>query len=412
MRLSSIPLSAGIESSEAMYLSMTAIDNEAGNYSVPERRKVGAPNPRKVIEADPMRHCKTSTILRDVSRLLWRRRRKRIGRALALALLVTVCPVLRVDAQSALSGDRSGESEKSSVKADRAGAAKWPAGKGLFCPTPFDPRNKTFVFVHGLDSTCAECFADFIAACGPQKIQSIRFEYPNQGPIAASGRRLAEELRTLAADHPGVKLTVVAHSMGGLVVRAALEGGRPSMDCATDVVSIATPHAGTLLADHGHALRLFNPFKSQAFPKAFLAEGLGEACRDLRPDSDFFKELATHKKPHGVNYHVIIGTRAFLTKDAWSVKIKEARRRAEFRHGMSPQDAVRLAAKLAEVEEVVHGLGDGVVAVRRAKLKDSTSERQFDLGHNEIVRVPEATRVWRWILEALNQRTGGSCSMS
>ncbi len=78
-----------------------------------------------------------------------------------------------------------------------------------------------------------------------------------RGDITRSGERLADLLEGVAAANPGAPLDVFAHSMGGLVLRAALDElrrrGRPLPDV---VVTLGTPHDGADLATAGASLRL------------------------------------------------------------------------------------------------------------------------------------------------------------
>lgn len=64
-------------------------------------------------------------------------------------------------------------------------------------------------------------------------------------PLEAHGRRLDARLRDLAARGPA-RIVLVGHSMGGLVCRAWLAAHAPGP--VARLVTIATPHAGSLLA--------------------------------------------------------------------------------------------------------------------------------------------------------------------
>lgn len=68
------------------------------------------------------------------------------------------------------------------------------------------------------------------------------YSYDWRGDIAAAGVALADHIRTLGAR----RVSIVAHSMGGLLVRAALH--HRGMDIVQRVVTLGTPHRGTLAA--------------------------------------------------------------------------------------------------------------------------------------------------------------------
>ena len=74
------------------------------------------------------------------------------------------------------------------------------------------------------------------------------------GDIRAAGARLRALLGDVATAHPGVPIDVIAHSQGGLVVRAALGApGGPAPPVA-HVVTLGTPHHGADLATANAAL--------------------------------------------------------------------------------------------------------------------------------------------------------------
>ncbi len=276
-----------------------------------------------------------------------------------------------------------------------------PTLKGLIRPAQFDLEARTIVFVHGLGSNCQSTFADFIAKCRVEGIQALPFEYLNHGPIGESGKGLAAALRELSTDFPQTKVVIVAHSMGGLVARSALEITNPSPSSVTDLFTIATPHEGSLLAEYGHVLRLGEGMLTLTAPRAFLGNGLGEACRDMRPGSALLRDLRDAKPAASLKYHVINGSRGLFAEEAWTRQVKEFRRIGEERLSWSPDEADRIVKALSQLDEVVHGKGDGAVAIRRAKLAAATSERTFDLGHLELTRGPGHEAVWAHILETL-----------
>ncbi|MFZ5541189.1 MAG: alpha/beta fold hydrolase [Pseudomonadota bacterium] len=81
------------------------------------------------------------------------------------------------------------------------------------------------------------------------------------GPVHAAVERLR-------AASGAAQVVVVAHSMGGLALRCYLR--RHGGDAVARAVTIASPHHGTLLARFGY----------------------GRNARQMRPDSDFLRELA------------------------------------------------------------------------------------------------------------------------
>lgn len=81
------------------------------------------------------------------------------------------------------------------------------------------------------------------AGFGP--VHAVNLE-PLFADIEAHAARVAQELRALQHDTNGARVSIIAHSMGGLVARAALRQLGP--DCIRGIVTIASPHHGTRLA--------------------------------------------------------------------------------------------------------------------------------------------------------------------
>ncbi|HEY1785178.1 MAG TPA: alpha/beta fold hydrolase, partial [Pirellulales bacterium] len=184
----------------------------------------------------------------------------------------------------------------------------WPAERGLHLPADFLPAERTLLLIHGLESHADE-FDRFQQACRAWGVQTIVFDYPNDGPIAWSGDRLSEDLQRLSARHPQLRVVIVAHSMGGLVARHALEtpGKRPG--CVTDLFTLGTPHAGTKYSDFQPVVELCREtFSKYALYGGTIRDGLGEAADDLHEGSEFLTTLNGRERPAGVTYHVAAGS--------------------------------------------------------------------------------------------------------
>jgi triacylglycerol lipase len=85
--------------------------------------------------------------------------------------------------------------------------------------------------------------------------------------------QLHDHVRRLHAK-TGRRVVLVAHSMGGLVVRAYLR--KHSADWVKGVVTLGTPHQGTVMADYGH----------------------GPSVRQMRLGSAWLEALADHEREH------------------------------------------------------------------------------------------------------------------
>lgn len=78
------------------------------------------------------------------------------------------------------------------------------------------------------------------------------FPYDWRTSNADAAARLADRLDALVAQRPGAEVTLLAHSMGGLVSRYYLESGtfdgRPGFQAIRRLIALATPHRGAPLA--------------------------------------------------------------------------------------------------------------------------------------------------------------------
>ena len=111
-------------------------------------------------------------------------------------------------------------------------------------------------------------------------------DFPNHPPIEELGNRFGEFLRQLRYEGGEAvsQVDVVAHSLGGLIVRSYLSGKQPQAGVFTPpletrirkAVFLGTPHFGSALADSSG---LFGPGNAQT--------------AQLRPGNPFLFELAT-----------------------------------------------------------------------------------------------------------------------
>lgn len=104
------------------------------------------------------------------------------------------------------------------------------------------------IFVHGLYHNPAAWFVlrRSLARAGLGK--GLTYGYSSFGPgFADIAAGLAQRIRTAAAESPTGKVLLVGHSLGGLVIRAAVaQAGLES--CIGGIVTLGAPHQGSTLA--------------------------------------------------------------------------------------------------------------------------------------------------------------------
>lgn len=113
---------------------------------------------------------------------------------------------------------------------------------------PHPPRKHAVIFVHGIFS-CHETFRPLLngmlaAVPALKNWWQCYFDYEYKQSILDNGKDLAETIRQ-AFPHQKPKITLVGHSMGGLVCRAAvLQEGDLGM--VKRLIMLGTPNHGTL----------------------------------------------------------------------------------------------------------------------------------------------------------------------
>ncbi len=264
----------------------------------------------------------------------------------------------------------------------------------------FIPRPARFCWCTGWIRR-ADDFRRFEQACRAWGVQTLVFDYPNDGPIAWAGDRLSDDLKALSQQNPGLHLVVVGHSMGGLVSRYCLEtpGKRPA--CVSHLFTLGTPHSGSQLAGMQPLVELYREsLKKNLVNWGTVQDGLGEAADDLRPGSEFLTALnARPRPPEGVTYHCAAGAKSPVPRPVLCAAQAAAARMTLGK----PRDELVALLTLPELDS---DSGDGAVAIEAALLPGVEDRRTFELTHLQLVTLPgdrpENCEVFQWIVGALD----------
>jgi len=269
---------------------------------------------------------------------------------------------------------------------------RWAAGSGtpdkvrfgITLDTSDDPRApidtlppgtcRAVLLVHGLDDP-GWLWRDMAPALRGQGHVVLRFEYPNDQAISDSTDMLAVELAVLY--RAGVRrVDIVAHSMGGLVSRDVLTrrayynsdgSGGDRLPQIDRLIMIATPNHGAPIArlrGISEAGELVSRWISgRAAWLEALADGAGEAGRDLIPGSEFLRRLNTRPHPAGTTYTIVAGQVSPVSEAEVDAMIQRLRR-------LSGNDgSVGFDAASRALQAMVSGLGDGLVSTRSVRLE-------------------------------------------
>ena len=193
-------------------------------------------------------------------------------------------------------------------------ARQQAAGRcGLRLPEQFAPDGRLVVLIHGLDSD-AEYWQDLVPLLENEGYAVAPLLYPNDQPVAESARLLAAEMAALRAEHPRLKVDIVAHSMGGMIARAYLEGDDYE-EGVTRLVLLAPPNQGScysrfsVCCDTVEHFRLWRSEPEWSWTW-MVTDGLGEARRDIAPGSRFLTDLNARGRCQDVRYTIVAGNRS------------------------------------------------------------------------------------------------------
>jgi len=211
--------------------------------------------------------------------------------------------------------------------------------------------------------------------------------YPNDQPIPESAAFLGTNLRQLY-DQGVREVTIVAHSMGGLVTREFLTN--PDMGITSGehprvrrLIMVGTPNHGSDLARvrfgaelRDHAIRIID---GRATFLGAVFDGLGEAQFDLEPGSEFL--IALNARPHPpVPYTIIAGIASPMSDEQFNSLGEEmARRFPQAAQGVI-SDAI---AGLCRFNDYI---GDGCVPLESTRLAGVDDHVTVEGTHLTIIR--------------------------
>lgn len=166
---------------------------------------------------------------------------------------------------------------------------------GIYFVDPYDPEKIPVLFVHGIAGSPAN-FAHLVDKLDRKRFQPWLLYYPSGGRLDMLGAATIRWIGSVAARHPMKRFVIVAHSMGGLVARSAINQWVESVGDERAVkleafITLSTPWAGHAAAAAGveHA--------PEVVP----------AWYDMAPGSDFLDGLFKTKLPSECRYYLLFG---------------------------------------------------------------------------------------------------------
>jgi pimeloyl-ACP methyl ester carboxylesterase len=256
-----------------------------------------------------------------------------------------------------------------------------------------DAARPVVILLHGFNSTPQQNAALMVPIreagfpCGT-------FAYPNDYIIRNSAQLLSSELHRFRLQHPRRTVILVCHSLGGLVARECVENALYDPGNVQRLIMIAPPTHGTIIAHFAVGTDLWEHWlaRKNGWPlermRDSIVDGLGEAADELCPCSEFLNELnARPLNPH-VSYTILLGTGARFSES----QVDWIRESVCDQLGNLPGgkgSAEELDALLADIDELVQGKGDGVVAVKRGRLVGVADTLVMPFGHLAVTGEPK-----------------------
>lgn len=165
-------------------------------------------------------------------------------------------------------------------------------GYGIFFLEPYEARKVPVLFVHGAGG-CPQDFRALIKHLDRTKFQPWLYQYPSGLRLSLSSQELQQALAELYVKYRFERIAIVAHSMGGLVSRAAIN---TTADYFSErprrlFVSISTPWDGVRSAEMGVR-------HSPVVIPVWL---------DVAPGSPFLKKLLEKPLGPSISYFLLFG---------------------------------------------------------------------------------------------------------
>ncbi|MGD8343638.1 MAG: alpha/beta fold hydrolase, partial [Desulfobacterales bacterium] len=253
-----------------------------------------------------------------------------------------------------------------------------------------DADQKTIVLIHGLDDP-GRVWQNLAPALVEAEFKVWLMHYPNDQPIVESARLFFDELKSLK--QRGVdRISIVAHSMGGLVSREMLT--RPEIDYAAATTAGQVPEVVALIMvgtpNHGSQMARMRVFaemrdqmvrltKGEASWLGSIIDGAGEAKIDLLPGSRFLAELNARPHPAGLDMLIIAGVTSPWKESDIKRWVRDTRQKV-------PQESQKWVDMLGKnMIAVTDGLGDGLVTVESTRLA-GVPHRTVDGNHLSMIR--------------------------
>lgn len=167
-------------------------------------------------------------------------------------------------------------------------------GSGTYLLNKWDNNKIPLVLVHGINSSPA-IWRQFIASIDQEKYQIILHHYPSANSLSVSAYYLGEALIDIKQRSGDNNIVIIAHSMGGLVSRGAIQflAYKNHPNFIDLFITLSTPWGGD------NAARF-------AVENAIV---VAPVWRDLDPQSQYLSRIYEHEMAQGLS-HILLASYA------------------------------------------------------------------------------------------------------
>ena len=269
--------------------------------------------------------------------------------------------------------------------------------------SPFDDSsdlkeaNHVVVLVHGFNSSTdyMGALAKRIKSTGSKKstVAVAKFEYLSRNGVQAAADLLDQELDTLIEGNPDCEISIVTHSMGGIVSRAVIEAEAFDIPQVKRIIMIAPPNHGTNLAllptgadRFENVLAKIDRTGIRRALRTFVAEA-NVAVEDLRPDSELLKTLNQGKRNAAIDYSILLGDAGVLSSSDSQFLHKLVKQMGDSKEQEFVKAGKELNAFMDLLSpELLAKTGDGVVSLESGKLEGVEDVAVLGFQHSDLLR--------------------------
>lgn len=246
------------------------------------------------------------------------------------------------------------------------------------------------LLVHGLDEP-GDLWDELAPALALEGHRVLRFNYANDRSPVASADALATALQTQFPDAGVKRVSIVAHSMGGLIARDVLTRHMADEDWSGPklerLITVGTPNSGSpvaMLQPIGEAREVVaRVWASRTLDPSemlsFVVDGSGEAASALATGSDYLTDLNARPLPKGTAITIIAAQATASQRE----KIDDIAASAPIT-GLLGEEA--RDALLARIDAMTDQVGDGVVPVSSTPLEGIDDYHLIEANHRSALR--------------------------